>query len=103
MRFNDLEIRPPKKTDSPKAYLDFICAIIEENTYILIDKKPTMKEQKAWFAQRLSNVKKRREIFLTVWDGKIHVGNCHATKDLWKDNQNVAMGLAIKKAYRGKG
>ncbi len=103
MRFNDLEIRPPKKTDSPKAYLDFICAIIEENTYILIDKKPTLKEETAWFKERLKSISLNQEICLTAWDGKKVVANCQAIKDKWKDEKNVHLGIAIDKDYRGHG
>lgn len=46
MRFGELDIRPPRKSDSVKAYLDFIGELIGEDTFILINKKPTLKEQK---------------------------------------------------------
>lgn len=103
MRFKGLIIRPPNKNDPIKAYLDFITELIDEDTFLTINKKPTMKEQKAWFNERLQNIRRGREVFLTAWDGKRHIGNCHATKDRWKDERNVAMGLAIIRAYRGRG
>ena len=103
MRFNDLEIRPPKKSDSVLAYLDFINALIDENAYILINKKPTFKEQKKWVNERLENAKQKREIFLGVWDGSRHVGNCIAAKDRWKEEENIHVGLALSKDYRGRG
>ncbi|MBI5222854.1 GNAT family N-acetyltransferase [Candidatus Micrarchaeota archaeon] len=103
MMFKGLEIRPPKKSDSIKAYLDFISELIDENAFLLINKKPTMKEQKVWFKERLSNVKKGKEILLCVWDGERHAGNCSAKKEMWKNDQNVEIGLALRKEYRGKG
>jgi hypothetical protein len=60
MRFNDLEIRPPKKSDSAKAYLNFISDIVDEDIYILIDKKPTLKEETRWLKERIKKIDKNR-------------------------------------------
>lgn len=103
MRFKGIEIRPPKKDDSVKAHRDHISELIKEGTFILIDKIPTMKEEEKWVKERLDNVKYGREIFLTAWDGKKHVGSCHATKDRWKDKGNVAVGISVRAGYRGMG
>lgn len=103
MRFNGLDIRPPRKGDPVRAYRDFICGLIDEDVFIVIDRKPTMKEERAWLEAKLKSIRNGDHVFLTAWDGKRHVGNCEARRDLWKERGNVSIGLAIRKGYRGKG
>ncbi len=103
MRFKGLEIRPPRKTDRPEAYRDFISELIEEDVFIVIDKKPTMEEERAWLEAKLKGIRKGDQLFLTAWDGKTHAGNCEARRDRWKEKGNVSLGLAIRKGYRGIG
>lgn len=103
MRFNDLEIRPPKKSDSAKAYLNFISDIVDEDIYILIDKKPTLKEETRWLKERIKKISSKEELCSTIWDGKRVVGNSQAIKDRWKEDRNVHVGIAISKKYRAMG
>ena len=103
MRFNGLEIRPPKKSDSASSYLNFISKVIAEDGYILIDKIPTLAEERIWLKERLKNIWAKEEICLTIWDGKKVVGNSQAIKDRWKENTNVHVGIAIDRDYRGQG
>lgn len=103
MRFKGLDIRPPRRSDPVEAYLGFICGLIDEEAYIVVDKKPTMKEEKAWLDERLRLIKKGEEIFLTAWDGKTHAGNCSARRNRGKEKGNIELGIAVVKAYRGRG
>jgi RimJ/RimL family protein N-acetyltransferase len=103
MRLEEIEIRTPRKSDPVKAYLDFISELIDEDPYILINKKPTMKEQKKWFAERLRKIRNGELVSLTAWDGKKLVANSEASRDRGKDRDNVGMGLAVSKGYRGWG
>ncbi len=103
MRFKGLDIRPPRRTDSPAAYRDFISELIDEGAYIMVDRKPTAEEEKEWLEGRLKAIKEGRQIFLTAWDGERYVGGCEAIRDRWKEEGNVAMGLAVSRAHRGKG
>ncbi len=103
MRFQGLEIRAPRKTDPAAAYRDFICELIDEEVFILIDRKPTLKEEEAWLEGKLKAAREGTQIFLTAWDGERYVGGCEAIRDRWKESGNVAMGLAVRAGYRGKG
>ena len=103
MRFKGLEIRPPRKTDPAETYLDFIRDLIAEGAFILVDRKPTLKEEREWLGGRLKGIRSGKQIFLTAWDGDRYVGGCEARRDLWKESGNVSMGLAVSKAYRGRG
>ena len=98
-----IEIRPIKKTDSVQASLDFICELINEEVYILYNKKPTLKEEKKWFNDKLNELKYNQQVALTVWDGKKLVGICDAKKGRMKEVDNTLIGIAILKAYRGRG
>ncbi len=103
MRFKGLEIRPPKKTDSLAAYRDFICELIDEEVFIVLDRKPTLEEERGWLDAKLAGIRKGSQLFLTAWDGDTHAGNCEARRDLWKERGNVSIGLAVRKKYRGMG
>lgn len=103
MRFEDLEIRSPKKSDSPKLYLDFINSLIDEDLFLLIDEKPTLIQERDWLKTRLKNISNGTELCLSVFDGKKLVANAQAIRDKWKEKNNVALGLAISKSHRGLG
>ncbi len=103
MRFKGLEIREPKKSDSPKLYLDFINDIIEEDGFILINEKPTFNEEKKWLTDRIKNISNGSELCLSVFDLEKVVGNAQAIRDKWKDSGNVHLGIAISRNYRGIG
>lgn len=96
-------IRPIKKSDSAKRFLDFISELIAENTYILINEKPTLKEEKKWLKEKHKSVKQKTSVFLVAWDGKKLVGECEARRGRWKEKDNVSIGIAILKSYRKKG
>ena len=98
-----IEIRPLHKTDPVKAFRNFICELIDENTYLVVDKKPTMKEEREWFREKLKAIRNNQEIFLTAWDGKKYIGNCNAIRGRWKEADNVCIDMAILKEYRGRG
>lgn len=98
-----IEIRSIRKTDPVKAFRDFICALVDENTYLVVDKKPTMKEEREWFRAKLEAIRNNQEIFLTAWDGKKYIGNCNAVRDKWKESENICLDIAILKNYRGRG
>ena len=98
-----IEIRPLHKTDPVKAFRNFICELIDENAYLLIDKKPTMKEEKAWLKDKLDGIRKSNVVFLTAWNGKKLIGLSDGFRGKWKDKQNVCLGIAVLKSYRGQG
>jgi ribosomal protein S18 acetylase RimI-like enzyme len=98
-----IEIRPIRKTDSPKAFLDFICELIDEDTYLLIKEKPTIKEERVWVKGRLQGIQNKKEAMLTAWDGKKLVAICDGKRAFGKEENNIVMGIVILKEYRGRG
>lgn len=98
-----IQIRPIKKSDNVKPFLDFICELIDEDTYILMDTKPTLKEETIWFKDHLNAELKKQGISLTAWNQNKLIGICTVRKGKWKDCSNVVIGIAILKKYRGQG
>ncbi len=100
-----LEIRSIQQSDykNVNAFRDFICELIDENAYLLINKKPTMSEEKTWLKDKIKAINVSREVCVAVWNNKKLVGICDAKKGKWKDEQNTCIGIAILKKYRGQG
>lgn len=100
-----IEIRLLKPGDYKRAktFRDLICELIGEGTYLIINRKPTMKEEKEWLKERIVANRKQKEALLTAWDGKRLVGCCEARKGKWKDERNVSVGICILKKYRRQG
>ncbi|MDO8554879.1 MAG: GNAT family protein [Candidatus Micrarchaeota archaeon] len=103
MKTNNLVIRPFKKSDSANASLIFISELIDEEVYILYDRKMTLKEEKAWLKDKLRELRHNQQVALSVWDGQKLVAVCDAKKGKMKERDNTLIGIAILKAYRGKG
>ena len=92
-----------KKDADPKEYLRFINKLIEERSYILMDKKATLKEEKEWVKRNAEALKKKTGYTLSARvDGKL-AGNSDATKGKYKEKDNVSLGIALAKEYRGLG
>lgn len=98
-----LEIRQPNNGDSPGLFRDFIVSMINEDTFLIVNKKPTLKEEKKWVKERLAGIRRGNELLTCAFDGKKLVGNCDARRGYGKESGNVEIGLAISKDYRGRG
>ncbi len=96
-------IRPIRKTDRAEAFLDFISELIDEDTYLLVNKKPTLKEERIWLSNKRTAIKDKKEIAFTAWDGRILAGICDAKRGPFKQGDNVLLGIALRKKYRGQG
>lgn len=103
MRFGNLVVRSPTKKDSARLYLDFISQIIDEDGFLLIDEIPSLNEEKTWLNDRLKNISNGTELCLSAFDSKKLAGNAQAIRDKWKEKNNVHVGIAISKDYRGRG
>ena len=98
-----LEIRQPKKSDSPKLFRDFISEFVREEGFLIVDKTPTLAEEKKWVKERLEGIKKGNELLICAFENNKLAGNCDAKRGYGKERGNVEVGLAISKKYRGKG
>lgn len=99
-----VEYREPKKSDLA-ALLSYINELYDENTFIGMDRQ-TLKSERVWLAERLKRIQKKSAVtVLAVADGEV-VGNCSINlqfKFKRRKHVSASMGIAVLKAWRGKG
>ena len=98
-----IEIRTVKQHDSPKVFQEFMSELIDEDVYIRMDKKPTLKEQKEWLEGMKKKIRAKQVVWLCAWHGKKQIATVRAEKGLWNERNNVDIGISVLKKYRGKG
>ncbi|MEK7479647.1 MAG: GNAT family N-acetyltransferase [Patescibacteria group bacterium] len=98
-------IRPIENTESDiQAALDFINALIEEDTMIARSGNPvTLEEQKEWVQKTTEGVRKKDKIFFAAFfDGRM-VGNTQITRQGGRARHVGTFGISIAKDFRGEG
>ncbi len=81
----------------------FINSLIAEGTYIVHDRKYSLEEQKKWKRDSLKAMEKGDFYYMAARvDGKI-AGATEARRGRFKERDNVSLGIAIAKPYRGIG
>lgn len=98
-----LKIRKMKKNESVEELLEFINELVKEDTYLNINEIITYEEEKKYLQDTLKSMKKGDSVELVAEiEGKI-VGRAGAKKGRGRQRENVAVGIVIKKNFRGKG
>jgi len=83
--------------------LAMITELAEERSYILVDKPPTLEEERVWLERGIKNVKDGKIIHWVVEkDGKL-VGGLDASRRPLKMSHVVEIGIALLKEARRKG
>ena len=87
-----------------RAFMDFINPFVEEKAYLSIQKKVTLKQEKAWLAKKGEEIDKGEQVeVLLLVDGKV-AGNCDARRGVLSNQKhNVTFGLAVSRQWRGYG
>ena len=98
-----LIFREPGPSDAMQ-FMRFINAFVNERmSGILINKKATLKAQKAWLKGNMADIRRRKGVMLLAEkDGRI-VGNCSASRMPWKSDHVADIGIALSKEIRGQG
>ncbi|MBI5226965.1 GNAT family N-acetyltransferase [Candidatus Micrarchaeota archaeon] len=92
-----------KPNDSAKELMNFINAFVDEGANLSYDRKFTLKEENEWKKNHLKGFLKNESFcIIAKVDGKI-AGTSDSTRKLFKLKDNVVIGLAIGKKYRGIG
>jgi putative acetyltransferase len=89
--------------DSVRELQRFIHALVEENAYMVYDKKTTLKEEREWKRKNISNLRKRAGYVIVARVGGKLAGTTGAERERMKGRHSVSLGLAIAKPYRGIG
>jgi len=98
-----LVIRKLKRNEKVKDLLEYINELVEEDTYIRMNKTLTYSEEKEWLKERIRSIKKGNSITIVAeLDGKI-IGIASAIRGIGRERENVEIAISVKKEYRGKG
>ncbi|MCC7571006.1 GNAT family N-acetyltransferase [Candidatus Micrarchaeota archaeon] len=92
--------------EDPKQYLKYIKELLKnsnEDVYISREKTPTLKEEIEWVKSLCEGAKKNQRIDIVVEDKDKIVGMANAWRGKRKEKNNVTLGIAMLKDYRGKG
>ncbi|MFA6490156.1 MAG: GNAT family N-acetyltransferase [Candidatus Micrarchaeia archaeon] len=86
-----------------RALLSHINSLVSEKSRILIDRQFTLKQEKAWQAERARGLQSGEFLPIICWDKENIAGITEARRGAFKERHNVSIGIALGKSYRGKG
>jgi len=75
----------------------------EHMSGILVNRRITLKEEKAWLGDHLKEIKKRRTVLLVAEAEGALVGICTVQRQAFKMSHRAIFGIALAKKWRGKG
>jgi RimJ/RimL family protein N-acetyltransferase len=97
------EVSLLSEKDSTRGLNAFINRLIGEKTYIMMDKRVSMKDEEEWKKAELGKIKKKQGFLLIARVGGRIAGTSGAQKEPGKGSGNVLLGIAIAKEFRGIG
>jgi RimJ/RimL family protein N-acetyltransferase len=95
-------IRQPKMGDA-KACLGYINELVEEGAQININKRLTLKAERAWLRWQIDEIKKGRTIMLVAEKSGEIVSICELRRRTYKMSHVANFGIGVKKKYRRLG
>jgi RimJ/RimL family protein N-acetyltransferase len=98
-----VDVVPLNSSVSVKALQRYINAIIDEDLYMIMNKRTTYSEEKWWRGDALEKMKKGQGINLVALAGERVVASFGANKDRGKGSCNVLMGASVAKDFRRGG
>jgi|Deesub1362A_J573_1020465.scaffolds.fasta_scaffold09171_2 RimJ/RimL family protein N-acetyltransferase len=98
----EINIRYPKMSDLLKL-LNYINELIEENSYLILNKKLSLQEERDFLKQVLKEIKRKERVFLIASLKNKIVGTCEIRKMKGKKSHVGEFGISVKKEYRKKG
>ena len=100
-----VEILPYSAKATPAKFRKYITKIVKERpeVFLLVDRVPTMQEEREWINSIKSAVKKKTGVSLVAWKGKEIIGEAEGLRGKWRDEDKVCVGISVGSKYRGKG
>jgi len=92
-------LRPPRKDDAD-GLLRFINELVGEETYILIEKRVSRKEEIAYLDERLKEMREKRGFnLLAVYRGRI-LANGNVSRGIGRQSHVGDLGVSVVKDFR---
>ena len=86
--------------DSTRELQRYINALIAEKTYLLHNKKQTLKQEEEWKKGELEAFRKKEGYYLVARVGGKIAGSSTARREKFKARGNVYLGISIAKPFR---
>lgn len=98
-----LRFEPLNDTENAVEFRSFINALVQEHSYLLIERPVTLREENQWRKNQLQAQRNGEQIILkAIVDGKL-IGNGCAKPGVGRNRGNVNLGIALARQWRGKG
>lgn len=96
--------RAPKRSDLD-GLLSFVNGLVDEDTFIQMDKRFTKKEERKWLDEKLKLIRKRDAVMILAESGNRLVGNCIISRRTRsrKVRHFATLGISVRKGFRGRG
>ena len=99
----EIIIRYPQEADT-KEYLNFINELSAEQTYILFQGKViTMEEEEQYITSVVKQIEEKKYLMLSLWVDGVLAGNSDVRMQSDALKHEGIFGIALRKAFRGKG
>lgn len=95
-------LRYPEKGDVLEL-MRYINELVEENTFIAMDKKVNEEQEKSYVEGILKNIKAKEQIVILAAHEKKIVGNGGVTREKGKSKHVGRMDISVSKEYRNEG
>jgi RimJ/RimL family protein N-acetyltransferase len=92
-----------KASDSARELQSFINAFVREGSFLLYDRKTSLKDEMKWKKAKLADFRKGDGQVLVARVGGRIAGTSDARREPFKGRDNVSLGIAIASGYRGAG
>jgi RimJ/RimL family protein N-acetyltransferase len=95
-------IRQPKIGDA-NAFTDYINELVAEGAPINIDKRLTLKAERAWLRRQIDDIKRGQIIILVAEKMGEIVSTCELRRKTYKMSHVANFGIGVKRKYRRLG
>lgn len=95
--------REPTQKDAAQLMRYINRFVAEPRSGLLINRKVSLKSEKAWLKGWIEDIKHRRGVFLIVEVDGVISGTCSVVRHAWKSSHVAELGIGLSKDVRGKG
>ncbi|MEM4272174.1 MAG: GNAT family N-acetyltransferase [Candidatus Bilamarchaeaceae archaeon] len=99
----EAEINFLSKKDSTRELNRFINALVEEEAPVIYGSRVSLKEEERWKKNELEGLRKGERFLLLARVGGKLAGTSGARRGIGKSKENVSLGIALAKEFRGAG
>jgi len=89
--------------DSVRELRQYINTLVDEDTYLLVDRKVSLREEAEWKKGQIAMRRKGDGYVLVARVGGKLAGTASARRGIGKERDNIFLGIALLKPFRGIG